>query len=310
MPSSPSWRRFCCRRWPGRKSGRRAILCLNNTKQLAPGLATLRGRSRRPVALQSRHGGIVVPHPAQLGQQRHDLGSFGPWIRTTPTPPRSPTPSLGPYISGATTIYRCPSDHVVERGPKRRRLGRAHPQLFNERDGRRRGRHLRPTGSTSTIPITRSFLKSPKFPNPPKFLCFSTSIRTASTTAIFSTKPSKHLADLSGSAYSVPNGLICRPLITIRRRRFRLPTATARLHRWMQPDTYRPPMPDAANLPISVPAAQQDGLRLVIDHMSVDQQLTAPAGFTNIAAGFVRPLPSPARTACLPVRPGHHPRAG
>ena len=42
------------------------------------------------------------------------------------------------------------------------------------------------------------------------------------------------------------------------------------LHRWMQANTYRPPAPDAAGLPISIPSTQQQDFDWVVDHMSVD----------------------------------------
>ena len=44
------------------------------------------------------------------------------------------------------------------------------------------------------------------------------------------------------------------------------------LHRWIQPGTYRPPLPDAANLPIPVSSNGKDDLEWVLDHMSVDRQ--------------------------------------
>ena len=44
----------------------------------------------------------------------------------------------------------------------------------------------------------------------------------------------------------------------------------SQLHRWMQSSTYRPPLPDAANLPISLSAGQKQDLDWVLDHMSVD----------------------------------------
>jgi len=43
----------------------------------------------------------------------------------------------------------------------------------------------------------------------------------------------------------------------------------------MQSGTYRPPLPDAANLPISLSSSQKQDLDWVLDHMSIDPQLTA-----------------------------------
>jgi prepilin-type processing-associated H-X9-DG protein len=42
------------------------------------------------------------------------------------------------------------------------------------------------------------------------------------------------------------------------------------LHRWTQSATDRPPLPDVANLPISVPSSENQDLEWVLNHMSVD----------------------------------------
>jgi prepilin-type processing-associated H-X9-DG protein len=46
------------------------------------------------------------------------------------------------------------------------------------------------------------------------------------------------------------------------------------LHRWLQPDTIRPPLPNAANLPIAIPSNPATAIAdfdWVMDHMSVDK---------------------------------------
>ena len=43
------------------------------------------------------------------------------------------------------------------------------------------------------------------------------------------------------------------------------------LHRWTVAGTIRPPQPDAAGLPLAVPADQRGDLDWVVDHMSVDR---------------------------------------
>jgi prepilin-type processing-associated H-X9-DG protein len=45
----------------------------------------------------------------------------------------------------------------------------------------------------------------------------------------------------------------------------------AQLHRWREPDTYRPAAPDAANLPILLPSSRKQDLEWVLDHMSMDR---------------------------------------
>jgi prepilin-type processing-associated H-X9-DG protein len=43
------------------------------------------------------------------------------------------------------------------------------------------------------------------------------------------------------------------------------------LHRWSQPNTIRPPLPDQANLPIAIPTNQTADFDWVTDHMSIEK---------------------------------------
>jgi prepilin-type processing-associated H-X9-DG protein len=164
--------------------------------------------------------------------------------------------SLGPY-SGATAIYRCPSDHVVSKEQSAAGWdGRIRSYSMNAMVGN--AGDFSTNGINVNNPEYTQFFKITQIPQPTDIFVFLDEHPDSINDGYFLERdyyPEWHDLPASyhngGAAFSFADG-------------------HSSLHRWTQPDTYRPPIPDMATLPIPIPATRKGDLEWVLDHMSVD----------------------------------------
>ncbi len=165
--------------------------------------------------------------------------------------------SLGPFVSQGTAIYRCPSDHVVS--PTQSAAGwdgRIRSYSMNAMVGN--AGEFSTNGYNINNPDYVQFFKITQIPQPTEIFVFLDEHPDSINDGYFLERgyyPEWH--DLPATYH---NGATA----------FSFADGHSSLHRWTQPTTVRPPRPDAANLPIPVPANRKTDLEWVLDHMSVD----------------------------------------
>lgn len=245
------------------------ISCLNNTRQLE-------------LAWQlyaEDHEGFL---PYNLGMSGSSFRTNINWVNDVMTWDLSSDntntatiteASLGPYVSGATGIYRCPSDrtisavqaaagwdHRIRSYSMNAMVGNAGAFLTN-------GMNINNTGY-------RQFLKITDIPRPLEIFVFldehpdsiddgyflNKDLEAANVTYASRASPGDEWLDLPASYHNKSTA-------------FSFADGHASLHHWRNAKTIQPAVPFAANLPIpipGVPAVEQTDFDWVLTHMSIE----------------------------------------
>jgi prepilin-type N-terminal cleavage/methylation domain-containing protein/prepilin-type processing-associated H-X9-DG protein len=229
----------------------RAIFCLNNTKQL--GLAWQ--------LYADEHDGHLPYNLGMDGTFRTNLN----WVNNVMTWDLSPDntnlatiteASLGSYASGATIIYRCPSDRALS--TIQRAAGwdaRIRSYSMNAMVGD--AGKFSTNGVNVNNPNYAQFFKTTQIRRPSEIFVFLDEHPDSINDGYFLERdyyPEWH--DLPASYH---NGATT----------FSFADGHSTLHRWTLPATVRPPQPDGANLPIAIAANESADFEWVIDHMSI-----------------------------------------
>ena len=235
------------------KGRAQAILCLNNTKQLTLGW-------------QMYADDFEGRLPYNLGMAGSSFRTPLNWVNNVMTwgldPDNTNTAtltgaSLGPFVSQATAIYRCPSDHVVSAAQSAAGWdGRIRSYSMNAMVGD--AGDFSTNGFNINNPEYTQFFKITQIPQPTEIFVFLDEHPDSINDGYFLERdyyPEWH--DLPATYHNNATA-------------FSFTDGHSTLHRWTQPDTYRPPIPDGANLPISVPSSGNQDLEWVLGHMSVD----------------------------------------
>jgi prepilin-type N-terminal cleavage/methylation domain-containing protein/prepilin-type processing-associated H-X9-DG protein len=234
------------------KARAQAILCLNNTRQLLLAWHVYAGdnEDRLPYNLGMSELGPRTPLNWVNNVMTWDLSSDNTNLATLTDA------SLGPY-SSATRIYRCPSDHALSAAQSAAGWdGRIRSYSMNAMVGD--AGDFSKNGFNTNNPDYLQFFKITQIPQPTEIFVFLDEHPDSINDGYFLERdyyPEWH--DLPATYH---NGATA----------FSFADGHSQLHRWMESGTYRPPLPDAANLPISLSASQKQDLDWVLAHMSVD----------------------------------------
>jgi prepilin-type N-terminal cleavage/methylation domain-containing protein len=238
-----------------RAKGRaQAILCLSNNRQLTLGwqLYTDDFEGRLPYNL-----GMTANGPRTSLNWVNNVMTWDLSTDNTNTATLTEA-SLGSFVGQATAIYRCPSDRVL------------HPaQSAAGWDGRIRSYSMNAmvgdAGDFSTNgfninnPGYVQFFKITQIPQPAEIFVFLDEHPDSINDGYFLERDYySEWHDLPATYHNETTA-------------FSFADGHSLLHRWIQPGTYRPALPDGANLPIYVPVSKKDDLEWVLDHMSVDR---------------------------------------
>jgi prepilin-type N-terminal cleavage/methylation domain-containing protein/prepilin-type processing-associated H-X9-DG protein len=235
------------------KGRAQAILCLNNTKQLTLGWQLYADdfEGRLPYNLGMAGSSFRTPLNWVNNVMTWDLSSDNTNTATLTEA------SLGTFVSQATAIYRCPSDHVVSAAQSAAGWdGRIRSYSMNAMVGD--AGELSSSGVNTNNPDYTQFFKITQIPQPTEIFVFLDEHPDSINDGYFLERdyyPEWH--DLPASYH---NGSTA----------FSFADGHSSLHRWTQSATDRPPLPDVANLPISVPSSENQDLEWVLNHMSVD----------------------------------------
>lgn len=260
----------------GAKERALGIVCLNNTKQLA--LVTRIYADEHEDRL-----------PYNLGLTGSSFRSDLNWANNVMTWDLSPDntntatltkAALGPYVSGNTAIYRCPSDHAlsaeqVEAGW----TGRIRSYSMNAMLGD--AGTISSGGFNTNNPGYRQFFKTTQIPQPAEIFVFLDEHPDSIDDGYFVNRANAYLPLAGNQSYGGGSYLSYGAEWTDlpasyhnRSTAFSFADGHSTLHRWISSSTIRPSRPDAANLPIAIPAnpaAEKADFLWVLEHMSIVQ---------------------------------------
>ena len=246
----------------------RGIGCLSNTRQLQ-------------LAWQLYAGDNSESLPYNLGMAGAAFRTDLNWVNNVMTWDLSPDntnratitqASLGPFAGGNTAIYRCPSDQALssiqmQAGWTARIRSYAMNAMVGDAGA------FSTNGYNVNNPRYKQFFKATQIPRPADIFVFLDEHPDSINDGYFLNQ-----AAAPGSGYggaTVPQDANWTHLPASYHNlagAFSFADGHSELHRWSQPGTIPPALPDAAKMPIWIPALPTAGLtdfRWVLTHMSV-----------------------------------------
>jgi prepilin-type N-terminal cleavage/methylation domain-containing protein/prepilin-type processing-associated H-X9-DG protein len=235
------------------KARAQAIICLNNTKQLLLAWHVYAGdhEERLPYNLGMVGSPFRTPLNWVNNVMTWDLSSDNTNLATITDA------SLGPY-SSATAIYRCPADHTLSAAQSAASWDRRiRSYSMNAMIGD--AGNFSTNGVNINNPGYIQFFKITQIPQPTDIFVFLDEHPDSINDGYFLDRD--YYSEWHDLPATYHNGATA----------FSFADGHSQLHRWKESGTYRPPLPDAANLPISLSASQKQDLDWVLDHMSIDR---------------------------------------
>lgn len=232
----------------------RGVICLSNTRQLE-------------LAWQlcaDDHNGRL---PDNLVMKEFGPRNNNNWVNNVMTwdtnsdnidPTTITDASLGPYVNGQTGIYRCPSDHAVSTD-QRAASWRARIRSYSMNAMVGDVGEFTAGGTNINNPDYVQFFKITQIPHPSQIFVFLDEHPDSIDDGYFINRAySWEWHDLPASYH---NGAAALSFAD----------GHSALHRWTLPSTIRPPLPDAAGLPIKLLTDSEWGdFQWVTSHMSVE----------------------------------------
>jgi prepilin-type N-terminal cleavage/methylation domain-containing protein len=246
----------------------RAILCLNNTRQLG-------------LAWQMYAGDHGEGLPYNLGMVGSSFRTNLNWVNNVMTWDLSSDntnlatltdASLGPFVSGNTSVYRCPSDEALSSIQSAAGwTARIRSYSMNAQVGD--AGSITANGYNINNPGYTQFFKTTQIPQPSEIFVFLDEHPDSINDGYFLDK-SPETVNKYGKPYSKAQWTDLPASYHNGATAFSFADGHGLLHRWLQPGTIRPPLPNAANLPIAIPSSPVAALadfNWVMEHMSVDK---------------------------------------
>lgn len=180
--------------------------------------------------------------------------------------------SLGRYQSGATAIYRCPADRALS--SLQRAAGwdrRIRSYSMNAMVGD--AGNFSTNGVNVNNPAYKQFFKMTQIPRPSEIFVFLDEHPDSIDDGYFLNKAPSYVTGsvAGGSGYSHAQWIDLPASYHNNSAAFSFADGHSSLHHWLQASTSRPPLPDAANLPLTVSTGQSEDFNWVLDHMSIGQ---------------------------------------
>ncbi|HEY5233527.1 MAG TPA: prepilin-type N-terminal cleavage/methylation domain-containing protein [Verrucomicrobiae bacterium] len=246
------------------KERAQAVICLNNTKQLLLGWH---------LYAEDHDDGL----PYNLGMAGSSFRTNLNWVNNVMTWDLSPDntntatiagASLGPYVSGATTIYHCPSDQALSAIQRAANWsGRIRSYSMNAMVGN--AGNFSTNGVNINNPNYRQFFKLAQIPHPSDIFVFLDEHPDSIDDGYFLNKA----AQITYGNYGHPVWLHLPASYHNNSAAFSFADGHASFHHWLKSSTIYPPTPNAANLPIQIPATpadEQADFDWMLAHMSIE----------------------------------------
>ncbi|MFZ0828736.1 MAG: prepilin-type N-terminal cleavage/methylation domain-containing protein [Verrucomicrobiia bacterium] len=249
-----------------------AMLCLNNTKQLALGWL-----------LYADDADGLLPYNLVMTANgfRTNLNwvnNVMTWGVSAPNDPDNTNlatltdASLGPFVSKATAIYHCPSDRALSAAQsaagwdRRLRSYSMNAMVGDAGDASANGFNVNNPGYVQFFKITQ-------IPQPTEIFVFLDEHPDTIDDGYFIDKSTEYAGSGpyggSGPHYAEWHDLPAT--YHNNATAFSFADGHSTLHRWMVPSTIYPIQPDVPYIPIGVSANQRMDFDWILDHMSVDQ---------------------------------------
>jgi len=245
-----------------------AILCLNNTRQLTLGWHLY----------ADDFDGLLPYNLVMTGPLRTNLN----WVNNVMTWDLSSDnintatlteASLGPFVSKATAIYHCPSDHALSAPQsaagwdQRIRSYSMNAMVGNAGD-------VSANGFNINNPDYIQFFKITQIPQPSEIFIFLDEHPDTIDDGYFLNKATEYA---SSSAYGGgPDNSNDAEWLDLpatyhnNATAFSFADGHSELHRWLVPSTIRPVQPNVPYYPVDVSADQRTDFDWILSHMSVD----------------------------------------
>ncbi len=246
------------------KERAQAIICLNNTKQLL---------LIWHLYAEDHDDGL----PYNLGMAGSSFRTNLNWVNNVMTWDLSPDntntatiadASLGPYVTGATTIYHCPSDHALSAIQSAAGWsGRIRSYSMNAMVGN--AGKFSTNGVNINNPNYKQFFKLTQIPHPSEIFVFLDEHPDSIDDGYFLNKA----AQITYGNYGHPAWLHLPASYHDNSAAFSFADGHASFHHWLKSSTICPPTPNAANLPIQIPATPADeraDFDWMLAHMSIE----------------------------------------
>jgi prepilin-type processing-associated H-X9-DG protein len=178
--------------------------------------------------------------------------------------------ALGPYAGRAGGVYRCPADYILS--PLQRQAGwqyRVRSYSMNASIG--------DAGDFSTVgyninnPGYVQFFKLASVPRPSNIFVFLDEHPDSISDGYFLNKVDEATYQAYGGYGSGDNWTRLPASYHNGAASFSFADGHAESHRWQDPATKPPPLPDAAGLPVAVPAGQTADFDWLAERMSIDR---------------------------------------
>lgn len=244
-----------------------AVICLNNTKQLE--LATAVYASDNEERLPYNLGLVGSSYRTNLNWANNvltwDLSSDN---TNTATLTQA---SLGPFVGGNVNVFRCPSDQTLSSIQKSAGWpARIRSYSMNAMIGD--AGNFTVSGYNVNNPDYTQFFKTTQIPHPSDIFVFLDEHPDSINDGYFINKAPQN--GYGSSYYNKAQWTDLPASYHNRATAFSFADGHAALHRWQHPLTVRPPVPNAANLPLAIPSNPASALTdftWVLEHMSVDK---------------------------------------
>ncbi len=245
-----------------------AIVCLNNTKQLAVGLQLY----------ADDHNGAL---PYNLGMSGHPETSYRTdmnwvnnvmtWDLSSDNTNRAPITkaALGAYVSSSTAIYRCPSDHTLSAAQSAAGWdARIRSYSMNALIGN--AGNFSTNGVNINDPHYKQFFKLSQIPRPADIFVFLDEHPDSIDDGYFVNKEAPPTGGYNSSVSYYPEWTDLPGSYHNRSAAFSFADGHASLHRWQGERTVRPSLPNGANLPMAVYKSDLTDFQWVMAHMSIE----------------------------------------
>jgi len=248
------------------KARAQAIVCLNNTRQLvlAWQVYATEHDDGLPYNLGMAGSSYRTPQNWVNNVMTWDLSSDNTNLATLTGS------SLGRYVSGNTGVYHCPSDNVLS-AVQQAAGWRARIRSYSMNALVGDAGNFSTNGYNINAPDYKQFFKLTQIPQPSEIFVFLDEHPDSIDDGYFVERVPGETYSYSGMS-SQPTQWIDLPA-TYHNRATAMSFADGHcaLHLWTLSDTYRPPLPNAAGLPIAIPSAQTEDYNWVLEHMSVEK---------------------------------------